>query len=279
MKVTKSPSRVGVLNGEQAAPNGRLIRRTEAARMLKMSVSTLRRYEHQRHPTVGPDGVHLFDEVELRSAAITISRRRAIATMGASAGDVAADVFTLLDGGTHPVEIVKQLRVAPDVVAALLEQWTQMRGGFFVSKDEAFELGCISRRHQPRTAGAAIADLRRYVEQLKQSKRGSTQCQCCLQVTASICEPCAVDWRGPLITSGVKLERQASETGEELLRVVIDAAWCDSIDPSGSQSATLRSDWHPRTKMAKSEIGAFVDAIDARDDLTAGASSVSAPRM
>jgi hypothetical protein len=169
-------------------------------------------------------------------------------------------VFTLLDDGAHPV---KQLRVAPDVVAALQEQWGQMRGGFFVTKDQVFELGRISRRYNQRTASAAIADLRRYVDLLKQSKQGSTQCHYCKQPTACVCEPCAVDWRGPVTSFGVKLERRTTERGEEELRVVADASWCDTIDFDGCRIAILRSDWYPADKAGNSDIAEFVEALEA----------------
>ena len=250
----------------KAPPSGKLVKRTEAARILNMSVSSLRRYEHELQPIVAANGVHMFDEVVVRSAAITLRHRRTITTMGPNGGDIAADVFTLLDDGAHPVDIVKQLRVAPDVVAALQEQWTQMRGGLFMTKDQVFELGCISRRYNPRTAASAIADLRRYVDLLKQSKQGSSQCRRCRQQTACVCEPCVVDWRGPVVTFGVKLERRTTEQGDEELRVVADTSWCDTIDFDGCRIATLRSDWHPAAKAARSDIAEFVEALEIRAD-------------
>ncbi len=261
MKNGKSnPSRV-VNEGPAAASQGKLIKRTQAARMLNVSVSTLRRYEDELHPSIGPKGVRMFDEVTLRSAAITLKRRRVFEAAGPGAGDTAADVFTLLDDGIGATEIVKRLRLAPELVVALQGQWAEMRGGFVVSEDEAFELGMISGRHPAKTAAGAIADVRRCVNLLKQSKQGSLQCQYCHQKTACSCEPCAIDLRGPVVTYGTKVEQRENEKGEQEVRVVVDAAWCDdAIDASGSRIATLRSDWQRCERLASSEIADFVEA-------------------
>lgn len=102
----------------KAAPSGKLLKRSEAARLL--GVSTLRRREGDvLKPLVGADGVHLFDEAEVRAVCVTLRGRATLGALGPSAGDTAADVFTLLDDGVHPVEIVKRLHLTPDVVNAL----------------------------------------------------------------------------------------------------------------------------------------------------------------
>jgi hypothetical protein len=245
-----------------AASKGKLIRRTQAARMLNVSVSTLRRYEDELHPIIGPKGVRMFYEITLRSAAITLKRRRVFEAAGPGAGDTAADVFTLLDDGVSATEIVKRLRVAPELVAALQGQWAEMRGGFVVSKDEAFELAMIARRHPAKIAAGAIADVRRHVNLLKQSKQGAVQCQYCCEQTACSCELCAIDLRGPVVTYGPRVEQRVNASGEQEVRVVVDAAWCDdAIDASGSRITTLRSDWHQCEGLAASEIADFVEAI------------------
>lgn len=132
-----------------------------------ISSSTLRRYEDELHPVIGPRGVRMFDEVTLRSGALTLRRRRVFEAAGAGAGDTAADVFTLLDDGVMATEIVKRLRVTPALVTALQSQWAETRGGFVVSKDEAFDLAMLARGHPARDAAGAIVDVRRYVNLLK----------------------------------------------------------------------------------------------------------------
>jgi hypothetical protein len=268
MKNRKSDPSPAVSGGPAATSQGRLIERTQAARMLNVSESTLRRYEDELHPIIGPKGVRMFDEVSLRSAAITLKPRRVFEAAGPGAGDTAADVFTLLDDGVGATEIVKRLRVAPDLVVAFQGQWAEMDGGFVVSKDEAFELGMIARRHPAKTGAGAIADVRRYVNLLKQSKQGSIQCQYCHQQTACSCELCAIDLRGPVVTYGTKVEQRENQDGEQEVRVVVNAAWCDdAIDSSGSRLATLRSDWQPCERLASSEIADFVEAASIDADL------------
>jgi hypothetical protein len=282
MKSRNSDPSPAANGGPAATSQGKLIKRTQAARMLNVSVSTLRRYEDELHPIIGPKGVRMFDEVTLRSAAITLKRRRVFEAAGPGAGDTAADVFTLLDDGVGATEIVKRLRVAPDLVVALQGQWAEMRGGFVVSKEEAFELGMIARRHPAKTAAGAIADVRRYVNLLKQSKQGSHQCQYCHQQTACSCELCAIDLRGPVVTYGTKVEQRENADGKQEVRVVVDAAWCDdAIDASGSRLATLRSDWQrcegsPLRRSPTSSKRPSVDADLAGLPHPEGASSLSA---
>lgn len=253
-KNAKSPSAAGDEAQRLAASHGKLIKRSAAARLLNISVSTLRRYEDELHPIIGPKGVRLFDEVTLRSAAGTLRRRRVLETAGPTAGETAADVFTLLDEAVSAVDIVKRLRVAPDLVAALQSQWAEMRGGFVVSKDEAFDLGMLARR-QPRSAAEAVANLRRHIALLRESKQGSQRCQYCRQQMACSCELCAVELRGPIVVFATRLEQRENPTGETEVRVAIDASWCDDvIDPSGSSVATLRSDWVREVELLRSDI-------------------------
>ena len=110
-------------------PAGRL-RRTEVARRLGVSLSTLRRMEGTRlHPATGPDGVHLFDEAEVEAAVVTYRgiRARSAASLKPSDGEVAAAAFELFDNGTSLVDVVKHLQVAPDRVSALHRAWASFR--------------------------------------------------------------------------------------------------------------------------------------------------------
>ncbi len=47
-------------------------------------------------------------------------------------GELAADVFTLLDEGVHPVEGVKRMRRLPSVVESLHAQWSRMKGHLLI---------------------------------------------------------------------------------------------------------------------------------------------------
>jgi hypothetical protein len=61
----------------------KLLKRSEVAKRLGVSVSTLRRREGELlKPIVGADGVHLFDEEEVRAVSITLRRRQIISPPG-----------------------------------------------------------------------------------------------------------------------------------------------------------------------------------------------------
>lgn len=86
---------------------------------------------------------------------------------------------------------------------------------------------------------------------------------------ACVCEPCVLDWRGPVTTFGVKIERRTTAGGDEEVRVVADTAWNDEIDEGGNRVAMLRSGWYPVARVRTSEIAEFVEALEARDAIAA----------
>lgn len=251
MEPTKTPS------------SGKLLKRSQAARLLGVSVSTLRRREGEvLKPIVGSDGVHLFDEAEVRAVTVTMRARAAMTAMGASAGDTAADVFTLLDDGAHPVDIVKRLRLTPDVVVALQDQWSRMRGGFFVGPEEARELGLVTRSRAPTTAPAALALVRDRVSKLTRMRQGAAVCHSCRDHTASICEACVIATRGPLSTLGIRVEHRTSDAGEEI-RVAADVYW-DDVGGEGGTIAAMCSDWFASSDADTAPIADIVVGIRQR---------------
>lgn len=242
---------------------GKLIRRAEAARLLGVSVSTLRRREgSELQPIVGPDGVHMFDESEVRSVMVTVRRTQTTTTSGASAGHVAAEVFTLLDAGEHPVEIVKVLRLPPEQVIALRERWVEMRGGFTVAAAEAIELGRLARANTPKNVTTALAQLHHRIEATTNMRRGSTKCCVCGDATSSICDQCVAVENGPLASFAVNMERRKTSSGVDEVRVYADVYWNEDAD--GGSVARVRSDWHPAAEALNSEIGDLIAGIQRR---------------
>ncbi len=66
-----------------------------------------------------------------------LAKARALVPSAANAnGDVAAEIFDRLDRAVHPVEIVKELRVHPDVVNGFVAQWAAMRKATSLTADE-----------------------------------------------------------------------------------------------------------------------------------------------
>ena len=269
MKPNTFPAETTTATAATTSRSGKLVKRAEAARMLGMSVSTLRRREGDvLKPIVGPNGVHLFDETEVRAVMVTVRGRAGLSALGPSSGETAAEVFTLLDEGAHPVEIVKRLCLAPDVVIALLDQWTEMRGGFTVSARQAIELRRLCRANTKANAAAALSDLRQRIHGLTQMRAGSAQCFSCTDMTASICEVCVVRFRGPLRLSDYGIEERTTSTGVEEVRFVAGFFWDSVEDFVGDDDGTiarLRSDWYPVDELKGSDIAELVKRTKHRD--------------
>ena len=118
-------------NDKPGEDKGEQLTRADVARILGKSTSTVIRLEGTRlHPRVvaGPGGsgtLHVFERAEVLALRESWARDAA----GAGADDTrAAQVFKLLDAATHPIEIVEQTGLGPDVVQRLTEQWDAMGG-------------------------------------------------------------------------------------------------------------------------------------------------------
>lgn len=177
-------------SGRPMPGSGKLLRRSEAAKLLGVSKSTLRRMEGEvLTPVVGPKNVRLFHEEEIRSVVVT---RRAGVDARRGDGEVAAAAFAAFDGDAHPVDVVKQLQLDPDVVEALHARWAKMRGLLVLapearSKVQELLMGWDSG--EIRTADDLLAFLRKWVTD--ESVRTCWQCK---QETASFCRKCAKAW-------------------------------------------------------------------------------------
>lgn len=123
------------------AAAGNLLKRSQAARMLGVSTTTLRRMEGTvLSPEVGPDGVHRFRESHIREL---VMHRETAPAPERYDGVMAAHVFELLDQGVHPVDIVKRLALDPRSVQAIHEQWASMRAAFVVTGEIARKIESI----------------------------------------------------------------------------------------------------------------------------------------
>lgn len=135
MKRTNSPSTsrhlsvVPEIRGDEKP-----LTRGQVAERLGVSVSTVRRYEGSRlHPNVDADAVHWFDPKEVAGLVVELAqepratRRRNAATNAGlpvrSRGEIAALVFELFEQRQSLPEIVIALRIEPETVRGLFEQW------------------------------------------------------------------------------------------------------------------------------------------------------------
>jgi hypothetical protein len=216
--------------------------------------------------------VHRFDIAEVLSYKVTVRRRQRSESTGAVTGDVAADVFSMFDDGVHPVDVVKRLRLPPDVVVALSEQWARMREAFIVGADDARELARIAAsRRRPTTADEVISAFRDRVEALRSTPVAShAGCAECGDGAVCICASCFVGARGPLATSEVRLEHRTDESGTEQVRVAALACWSSALD-EGCSLAPLRSEWFRRDGVERTSIGEIVAGIARRGVAPAGA--------
>jgi DNA-binding transcriptional MerR regulator len=179
-------------DADAAAPPGKLLGRAQAARLLGVSKSTLRRMEGQAlTPVVGPKNVRLFHEEQIQSMIIT--RRSEVGASTRASGEVAAGVFALCDENVHPVDVVKQLRLEPDLVEALHTRWCRLRGLLVITETGTTTLSRILGQEEgaprPKTEAELIAMTRKWAQE--ESLR---RCDQCRTDDAAFCRACAKKW-------------------------------------------------------------------------------------
>ena len=123
---------------KQGDEPAKLLTRTETAKRLGVSTSTVRRYEGDKlHPIRGADGVNRFDAKAVAELAASLlndnggkpprkPRRNAAAAapeVKRTEGEIAAEVFDRLEQRQSLAEIVIGVRVPPDLVRELHRQW------------------------------------------------------------------------------------------------------------------------------------------------------------
>src|SRR5260370_25176197 len=131
-----------------AAPTARrdrLLKRREAANLLGVHESTVRRMEKESVlvPVRGPDGVHRFHEEHVRELVVQQRVRTTPAGPEAYDAETAVAVFELFDQEVHPVDVVKQLKLDPRAVAAMHRQWVSMRGGYVVTAEAGRQIAAL----------------------------------------------------------------------------------------------------------------------------------------
>ena len=128
---SRTTRHLSVLPSANAASAARLTRAHVAAR-LGVSISTVRRYEGVRlHPHVDEDETRWFDEPEVAALAAELANEPRARLRNASAervgtcssGELAALVFERLEQRQSLAEIVVGLRLEPQAVRALFDQW------------------------------------------------------------------------------------------------------------------------------------------------------------
>jgi predicted DNA-binding transcriptional regulator AlpA len=168
----------------------RFLRRAEVARLLGVSKSTLRRMEGTTlKPLVGPRNERLFLEEEVRAVVVT---RRAGVAHQTDVGEIAAEAFTRFDAGGDVVDVVKALRVAPELVESLHDHWARLRQQLVLSAAtrSAISTALVGWDDRKLTTEAdLLALVKRWV-----TDESVRRCWQCKNEWACFCRDCAKRW-------------------------------------------------------------------------------------
>ena len=169
---------------------GKFLRRAEAARLLGVSKSTLRRMEGTTlTPLVGPKNERLFLDEEVRAVVVT---RRARVEPESDAGAVAAEAFARFDAGADVVDVVKTLRVAPELVESLYLRWARLRRLLVLSAAGRSAISTILTGWDDgklATESDLLALLKTWV-----TEESARRCWQCKKDWACFCRDCAKQW-------------------------------------------------------------------------------------
>lgn len=174
-----------VTPGAGLAPShGKLLKRSEVARRLGMSLSSVRRLEGKAlSPIVGPKGVRYFEETEIQAVFVQIRQTRRSDARPDGALD--AEVFRLFRQGLDAVDVVKRLRLAPDVVERLFQQWKRLCDTIVLDRRTAAELEKLLN-------SAPVVDARSLLDAIAEFKKSSCcHCLLCNARRAVWCRSCA----------------------------------------------------------------------------------------
>jgi phage terminase Nu1 subunit (DNA packaging protein) len=156
---------------------GRKVTRSAAAAALRVSVTTVRRWEGALlHPERGPDGVHVFDLDEIEAL---VRQRPAQEERGRreTEGEIAAAAFALFKKGADPRDVVIELEQPPEAIKKLHAEWYLMSDRLIIGEDTVKVLDRMSsaRLIDPEVLSAIYGDdhqwLRDYVARKLDERR------------------------------------------------------------------------------------------------------------
>jgi hypothetical protein len=190
------------LAGSAPASRPDVVRRKEAARILHVSETTLRRrYEGKTLPVdVDDAGVHIFSLADVEAIArelhITLAHDAHDAHDAAEpdAPAVHAELFELFEADTHPVDVVTKLRtVHPDVVEKAYAQWVRMRGGLVLEPDHVNTLRAVAVSSPALRGAMSFDNADSVVAGIKAALEAPPRravCLLCAKKAATLCATC-----------------------------------------------------------------------------------------
>ena len=166
-------------------PPGKFLKRSDVARRFGVSTSSIRRMEGSSlQPIVGPKGVRYFAEEQIEAVFVRI-RRTSRAEIVDTSGPVAGCVFERLKAGMDAADIVKELRLEPELVEKLLKQWQRLSEAVMLTNADAQQI----RRA---LGGYTVTDEASLLGAIAEHKRESANyCERCHDHTAAYCLECA----------------------------------------------------------------------------------------
>ncbi len=196
LKKSETQSGAATTPGRPASPSPTgVVRRKEAARILHISETTLRRrYEGRALPVeVDEAGVHVFALSAVQAFALEL---QVVTTEEEPETDdvtIYAQLFELFDEKMHPIDVVKKLRtVHPDIVEKAYAQWIRMRDGLLLDRDHVHSLRQVASGHSPRSLGAlqSAGDIVALVRAVLEAPPRQRVCLLCAKKSATVCSTC-----------------------------------------------------------------------------------------
>lgn len=181
----RSEAKTSVDDGAGGGADDRLVGRTEAAGLVGLSVATLRRLERTiLRPVVDGSGVHRHSVSRLLD--YKAERAGASADADGREGALAAAAFEHFDRGLGPADVVKLLKVTPNVAREIHREWADLAGGFVVSGEAAVKIERLALNDDGAPVRSGV-DLLHLLEQLDEQ-----QCSGCKRRTPCFCLRCFV---------------------------------------------------------------------------------------
>ena len=153
----------------QRAPGDKLVKRRQAAALYGCSDPTIRRFERDGSlPVVHVDArnVHWHSQ----NAVLALKEKRAAAAAGPAVeigGGVAADAFAAYDDGATAADVVKTLRIAPNLARQLQDEWADLAGGFFINGHVRAKLAEMINAYDETNPVATGEDLLRLLDHIE----------------------------------------------------------------------------------------------------------------
>jgi hypothetical protein len=156
--------------------------RAELAATCGVSKSTIRRWEEKGKikPRIDERGVHRFPVEDVRALIgdRPVKRlpqaRTYLPTAANASGELAAEIFSHLDKGMHPVDIVQKVPVNPDVLEGLITRYLRWRKGAVLT---GVQVAAMSKAMGVELVGPGIDFIRRVQEVMKYFRRPCVGCK------------------------------------------------------------------------------------------------------